>query len=79
MRYVHEPRTVWSLTGVAVRIGLERDGASLGLPPFAAEMRRCIWRLLKTHDFQAAELCGLTKFRGLENYGFRDHEVADQC
>lgn len=69
VRDIDEPRAVWSLTGVAVRIaqgmGLERDGIFLGLPPFEAEMRRRIWWLLKTHDFRTAELCGLDKFRDL--------------
>lgn len=70
VRNIYEPRAVWSLTGVAVRIaqgmGLERDGVSLGLPPFEIEMRRRIWWLLKTHDFRTAELCGLAKFRDLD-------------
>lgn len=70
VRDVYEPRAVWSLTGVAVRIaqgmGLERDGEYLGLPPFETEMRRRVWWLLKTHDFRAAELCGLAKFRDLD-------------
>ncbi len=70
VRDIYEPRAVWSLTGVAVRIaqgmGLERDGVSLGLPPFEAEMRRRIWWCLKTHDFRTAELCGLVKFRDLD-------------
>lgn len=70
VRDIYEPRVVWSLTGVAVRIaqgmGLERDGVSLGLPPFEIEMRRRIWWLLKTHDFRTAELCGLAKFRDLD-------------
>lgn len=70
VRDVYEPRAVWSLTGVAVRIaqgmGLERDGVVLGLPPFEAEMRRRVWWLLKTHDFRTAELCGLAKFRDLD-------------
>ncbi|MCJ1286098.1 hypothetical protein MMC26_005441 [Xylographa opegraphella] len=69
VRDIYEPRTVWSLTGVAVRIaqsmGLERDGAKLNLPPFETEMRRRLWWLLKTHDFRAAELCGLVKLRDL--------------
>ena len=43
VRDIYEPRAVWSLTGVAVRIaqgmGLERDGVFLGLPPFETEMR----------------------------------------
>jgi hypothetical protein len=70
VRDIYEPRAVWSLTGVALRIaqgmGLERDGASLGLSPFEAEMRRRIWWLLKTHDYRAAELCGLPKFRDVD-------------
>lgn len=70
VRDIYEPRALWSLTGVAVRIaqgmGLERDGTFLGLPPFETEMRRRIWWLLKTHDFRTAELCGLAKFRDLD-------------
>ena len=70
VRDIYEPRAVWSLTGVAVRIaqgmGLERDGVFLGLSPFETEMRRRIWWLLKTHDFRIAELCGLHKFRDLD-------------
>ncbi|KAL8783255.1 MAG: hypothetical protein Q9213_004767 [Squamulea squamosa] len=70
VRDIYEPRAVWSLTGVAIRIaqsmGLERDGIYTGLPPFEAEMRRRIWWLLKTHDFRTAELCGLPKFRDLD-------------
>ena len=70
VRDIYEPRAVWSLTGVAVRIaqgmGLERDGVSLGLSPFETEMRRRIWWSLKMHDFRTAELCGLVKFRDLD-------------
>ena len=70
VRDIYEPRAVWSLTGVAVRIaqgmGLERDGVLLGLPPFETEMRRRIWWLLKTHDYRTAELCGLAKFRDID-------------
>ena len=70
VRDIYEPRAIWSLTGIAVRIaqsmGLERDGLSLGLPPFETEMRRRVWWLLKTHDFRTAELCGLAKFRDVE-------------
>lgn len=70
VRDIYDPRALWSLTGVAVRIaqgmGLERDGVSLGLPPFETEIRRRIWWLLKTHDFRTAELCGLAKFRDLD-------------
>lgn len=70
VRDIYEPRAMWSLTGVAVRIaqgmGLERDGLSLSLPPFETEMRRRLWWLLKTHDHRTAELCGLAKFRDLD-------------
>ena len=73
VRDIYEPRVIWSLTGVAVRIaqgmGLERDGESLDLPPFETEMRRRIWWLLKTHDFRTAELCGLPKFRDFDTGG----------
>jgi hypothetical protein len=69
-REIYEPRAVWSLTGVAVRIaqsmGLERDGSSLGLRPFETEMRRRVWWQLKALDYQIAELCGLSKFRDLD-------------
>ena len=70
VRDIYEPRAVWSLTGVAVRIaqgmGLERDGVFLGLSPFETEMRRRIWWLLKTHDSRIAEICGLQKFQHLD-------------
>ena len=70
VRDIYEPRVIWSLTGIAVRIaqsmGLERDGIPLGLPPFETEMRRRIWWQLKFHDFRTAELCGLAKFRDVE-------------
>lgn len=70
VRDIYEPRAIWTLTGIAIRIaqgmGLERDGAALGLPPFETEIRRRIWWTLKNHDFRTAELCGLTKFRDLD-------------
>ncbi|RFU80492.1 fungal specific transcription factor domain-containing [Trichoderma arundinaceum] len=72
VRDIDEPRAIWSLTGVAVRIaqgmGLERDGEYLGLPPFETEMRR-VWWQLKIHDFRTAELCGIGKFQGLHTGG----------
>lgn len=70
VRDIYEPRAIWSLTGVAIRIaesmGLERDGLTLGLPPFETEIRRRIWWQLKGHDFRTAELIGLSKFRDLD-------------
>lgn len=42
-----DPCSLWTLLGVAVRIGqglgLHRDGTSLGLSPFEIEMRRRLW------------------------------------
>lgn len=71
VRNLYGPRTVWTLTGVAIRIaegiGLHHDGASLGVPPFEAEIRARIWWQLKMHDFRATELIGLAKFRGLNS------------
>lgn len=62
-----EPRAVWNLTGLAIRvadsIGLGIDGTLLGLSPFENEIRRRIWWQLRLHDFRAAELCGQAKFR----------------
>ncbi|KAF2830842.1 hypothetical protein CC86DRAFT_367496 [Ophiobolus disseminans] len=70
VRDIYEPRALYTLTGVAVRIaqtmGLERDGTVLGLSPFETEIRRRIWWQLKMHDFRTAELCGLAKFRDLD-------------
>jgi Fungal specific transcription factor domain len=63
----YEPRAVWILTGVAIRVaegmGMRLDGTLLGLPPFETEIRRRIWWQLRMHDFRAAELCGQAKFR----------------
>jgi Fungal specific transcription factor domain len=70
IRDVFEPRAVWSLTGVAIRIaegmGMRLDGTLLGLSPFETEIRRRIWWQLQMHDFRAAELSGQAKFRNFE-------------
>lgn len=70
IRDTHEPRAVWSLTGVAIRVaeimGMHLDGSLLGLSPFETEIRRRIWWQLKMHDFRAAELSGQAKFRDFE-------------
>ena len=70
LRDVCEPRAMWSLTGVAIRIaegmGMRLDGTLLGLSPFETEIRRRIWWQLKMHEFRAAELCGQAKFREFE-------------
>ena len=69
VRDIYEPRALYSLTGVAVRIaqsmGFERDGDFLGLPPFETEIRRRMWWQLKGHDWRTTELCGLAKFRDI--------------
>lgn len=70
IRDVYEPRAVWSLTGVAIRVaesmGLRLDGTLLGLSPFETEIRRRIWWQIRMHDFRAAELTGQPKLRALE-------------
>ncbi|KAI9771940.1 MAG: hypothetical protein M1835_006333, partial [Candelina submexicana] len=58
----YDPRSFWILTGVAVRIGqrmgLHRDGASLGLSIFDVEMRRRLWWQIMILDGRAAQLAG---------------------
>lgn len=70
IRDSYEPRAVWSLTGVAIRIaegmGMRLDGELLGLPPFQTEIHRRIWWQLRMHNFRAAELCGQAKFRDFD-------------
>lgn len=51
-----DPHTYWILTGIGVRIaqrmGLHRDGESLGLPPFEVQMRRRLfWQLVPLDVF----------------------------
>jgi len=70
IRETQNPRSMWILTGVAVRlaegIGLHRDADSLGFAPFEAGMRRRIWSYIRMHDSHAAEMCGQPKFQGLD-------------
>lgn len=58
----YDPRNMWVLCGVAVRIaqrmGLHRDGADLGLSVFDTEMRRRVWWELVVFDGRVAELAG---------------------
>ncbi|TQB75450.1 hypothetical protein MPDQ_002743 [Monascus purpureus] len=42
-------------TGIAMRIGLHRDGAALNLPPFQVEMRRRLWWQIYALDVRIAE------------------------
>lgn len=69
MREVYDSRTLWTLSGVAIRMaegmGLHRDGTALGLPPFETQLRRRIWFQITTLDYRTAELAGSTKFKRL--------------
>lgn len=50
---------VYSLTGLvignALKLGLNRDGETLGLPPFETEMRRRLWWQLCSLDIRTAD------------------------
>ncbi|KAK8022877.1 transcription factor [Apiospora marii] len=43
---------------LARSMGLHRDGAAFGLPPFEAEMRRRLWWYVCILDHRTAEACG---------------------
>ncbi|MCJ1398662.1 hypothetical protein MMC11_001863 [Xylographa trunciseda] len=62
MRTLYDPGTLWVICGVAVRIGqrlgLHRDGVSLGLPVFETEMRRRLSWLLGVLDGRSAQAAG---------------------
>lgn len=57
-----DPRTLFCLTGIAVRmgqrIGLATDGTHYGLLPFEAEMRRRLWWQIVLIDSRASEVSG---------------------
>ncbi|KAI0381623.1 fungal-specific transcription factor domain-containing protein [Hypomontagnella monticulosa] len=62
MRSQIDHHTFWIMTGVAVRIaqrmGLHRDGESLGLSPFDVQMRRRLWWQLLPLDGYAGQFSG---------------------
>ncbi|KAI1764471.1 putative C6 transcription factor [Hypoxylon sp. FL1150] len=62
LRKSHGADTLYIFSGVAVRLarkmGLHRDGTSLGLSPFETEMRRRLWWHLAHMDFRLAEVLG---------------------
>lgn len=57
-----DPRTLFCLSGIAVRmgqrIGLATDGTHFGLLPFEAEMRRRLWWQIVIIDTRASEVSG---------------------
>ncbi|KAF2123215.1 hypothetical protein BDV96DRAFT_15587 [Lophiotrema nucula] len=54
---------LFPMSGVAIRlaqkIGLHRDGTTLGLSPFETEMRRRMWWQLAQTDFKMADMQGV--------------------
>ncbi|KAE8386135.1 putative fungal-specific transcription factor [Aspergillus alliaceus] len=54
--------TLFILSGIAIRLarkmGLHRDGTSLGLSPFETEMRRRLWWHLVHVDYRSADVLG---------------------
>jgi len=62
VRQFYDHRSLWAITGVAVRIGqrlgLHRDGTSLGLSIFESEMRRRLWWQIVILDSRSAALSG---------------------
>ena len=62
VRAHHQSDTLFIFSGVAVRLarkmGLHRDGTSLGLSPFETEMRRRLWWHILHADFRISELLG---------------------
>lgn len=76
MREFTESRTTWILAGVAARIGqglgIHRDGTSLGLSPFAIQMRRRLWWQIAILNTHSAELVGLRN-----EFGIADVQVPD--
>jgi hypothetical protein len=57
-----DPRSLFCLTGVAVRIaqrmGLSTDGTSYAIPPFEVEMRRRLWWQIVLIDVRVSEVSG---------------------
>lgn len=62
IRSTHRSDTLFSMTGVALRLarkmGLHRDGTSLGLSPFETEERRRLWWHILHVDFRLSEVLG---------------------
>lgn len=62
VRSSYRCETLFILSGIAIRLGrkmgLHRDGSSLGLSPFETEMRRRLWWHLVHVDFRTADVLG---------------------
>ncbi|EED18904.1 C6 transcription factor, putative [Talaromyces stipitatus ATCC 10500] len=62
VRNTYRVDTLFVLSGIAIRLarkmGLHRDGTSLGLSPFDTEMRRRLWWHLVRVDFRTADVLG---------------------
>ncbi|KAI9810456.1 MAG: hypothetical protein M1827_006232 [Pycnora praestabilis] len=62
VRPYHDPRSLWILSGIAVRIGqrlgLHRNGASDGLSLFETELRCRLWWQIVMIDLRTSELSG---------------------
>jgi len=61
-RHQHDANTFWMLTGTAMRIaqrmGLHKDGESLGLPPFDVQIRRRLFHQILALDGYASQISG---------------------
>ncbi|KAK0630755.1 fungal-specific transcription factor domain-containing protein [Bombardia bombarda] len=57
-----DPRSLFCMLGmagrIATRMGLHRDGAQFGLPPFETEQRRRLWWQIVIFDKRTAEITG---------------------
>ncbi|KAI0132387.1 fungal-specific transcription factor domain-containing protein [Xylariales sp. AK1849] len=64
IRHYIDPRTLFCLTGIAVRlayrVGIHRDGAHFNLSPFEVEERRRLWWTLVAFDRRIGEMTGST-------------------
>jgi hypothetical protein len=63
LRAFRDPHTIWTLCGIATRIGqrigVHRDGSTHGFSVFETEMRRRVWFQLMIIDATSAQFCGV--------------------
>ncbi|KAJ5594400.1 uncharacterized protein N7459_000608 [Penicillium hispanicum] len=71
LRGSSDPHTIWTLSGVALRIaqriGVHRDGSGYGISIFETEMRRRVWFQLMVLDATSAQSCGVASGPSLTN------------